>query len=106
MWFPDSGPVGLVCAHIYGVYIFRQIFNALFGHYVGLRSPVVKIDEERYKKTISSGLVSPPPPLPTQPFKIGDAALEILGEGEDESNAIWRKIDRWILPVILMIYFL
>jgi hypothetical protein len=71
------------------------------------------MDEERYEKTISSGLVSPPPPLPTQPFKIGDAALEILGEGappreitEDESNAIWRKIDRWILPVILMIYFL
>ncbi|KAJ6499053.1 MFS general substrate transporter [Mycena sanguinolenta] len=72
-----------------------------------------KMDEERYEKTLSSGLVSPPPQLPTQPFRVGDAALEFLGEGappreitEEESAAVLGKIDRWILPVILMVYFL
>ncbi|KAF7376363.1 MFS general substrate transporter [Mycena sanguinolenta] len=72
-----------------------------------------KLEEERYEKTLSSGLVSPPPQLSTQPFRVGDAALEFLGEGappreitEEESAAVLSKIDRWILPVILMVYFL
>ncbi|KAK7005734.1 MFS general substrate transporter [Favolaschia claudopus] len=80
----------------------------------GATSPTAldKGDEERYEKTISSGFVSPPP-LPNQAFVTGDAALEILGQGappreitEEENKAILRKIDRWILPVILMVYFL
>jgi len=69
-----------------------------------------KMEDEQYEKTLSSGVMSPPPP---QPVKIGDAALEFLGDGappreitEEESNAVLRKIDRWILPVILMVYFL
>ncbi|KAJ7346874.1 MFS general substrate transporter [Mycena albidolilacea] len=114
MWYPDSGPVGLVDAPTYTAYIyFGKSSTPSLATMSGSAPPVDKMDEERYEKTISSGLVSPPPPLPTQPFKIGDAALEILGEGappreitEDESNAILRKIDRWILPVILMVYFL
>ncbi|KAJ7268743.1 MFS general substrate transporter [Mycena haematopus] len=76
-------------------------------------SPSDKLDEERYEKTISSGLVSPTPQLSTRPFRVGDAALEFLGEGappreitEEESAAVLSKIDRWILPVILMVYFL
>ncbi|KAJ7178376.1 MFS general substrate transporter [Mycena crocata] len=72
-----------------------------------------KIEDERYenKDDASSGVLSPPPP--SRPVKNGDAALAILGEGaprrditEEEDAAILRKIDKWILPVILMVYFL
>jgi hypothetical protein len=63
------------------------------------------MEDEHYEKTFSSGVISPPPP---HPVKFGDAALEILGDGapprevtEEENAAILRKIDKWILPVIL-----
>ncbi|KAF8210569.1 MFS general substrate transporter [Mycena galopus ATCC 62051] len=72
-----------------------------------------KLNDEHYEKTVSSGAVSPPPLHSTRPFKIGDAALEFLGDGappreitEEESAAVLGKIDRWILPVILLVYFL
>ncbi|KAJ7859722.1 MFS general substrate transporter [Mycena leptocephala] len=68
------------------------------------------MEDEHYEKTFSSGIISPPPP---HPVKFGDAALEILGDGapprevtEEENAAILRKIDKWILPVILLVYFL
>ncbi|KAJ7772545.1 MFS general substrate transporter [Mycena maculata] len=69
-------------------------------------------EEERYenKDGTSSGVFSPPV---HHPVKHGDAALTILGDGsirreitEEENTAVLRKIDRWILPVILMVYFL
>ncbi|KAJ7497483.1 MFS general substrate transporter [Mycena latifolia] len=71
-----------------------------------------KIEEERYenKDGASSGVMSPPP---HHPVKNGDAALAILGDGsvrheitEEENAAVLRKIDRWVLPVVLMVYFL
>ncbi|KAF7315495.1 MFS general substrate transporter [Mycena indigotica] len=62
-----------------------------------------KADEERIEK--GSGLISPP--------QHGDAALEILGDGatrheitDEQSAAVLRKIDRYVLPVMLMVYFL
>ncbi|KAJ7045769.1 major facilitator superfamily domain-containing protein [Mycena alexandri] len=68
-----------------------------------------KMEEERYEKA-SSGAMSP---LPSQQVKHGDVALNFLGDGaprrqitEEENAAVLRKIDRWILPVILMVYFL
>ncbi|KAJ7091201.1 major facilitator superfamily domain-containing protein [Mycena epipterygia] len=72
-----------------------------------------KVEDERYenKDGASSGVMSPPPLH--HPVKHGDAALAILGDGsarreitEEENAAILRKIDRWILPVILTVYFL
>jgi hypothetical protein len=79
-----------------------------------LRTPSMasKIEDERYenKDAASSGIMSPPP---HRPVKNGDAALAILGDGtirheitEEQDAAVLRKIDRWILPVILMVYFL
>ncbi|KAJ7187989.1 MFS general substrate transporter [Mycena filopes] len=68
-----------------------------------------KMDDERYEKA-SSGVTSP---LPSQQVKHGDVALNFLGDGaprrkitEEENAAVLRKIDKWILPVILMVYFL
>lgn len=75
--------------------------------------PSLKAEEERYeyKDGASSGVMSPPPLH--HPVKNGDAALAILGDGsirheitEEENAAVLRKIDKWILPVILMVYFL
>lgn len=51
-------------------------------------------------------------PSSSRPVKTGDAALELLGnEGpreitEDEDRAVLRKIDFWLMPVILLVYFL
>lgn len=45
--------------------------------------------------------------------KHGDAALEILGDGaihfevtEDQDRRVLRKIDMWLLPIVLLVYFL
>ncbi|KAJ7703005.1 major facilitator superfamily domain-containing protein [Mycena rosella] len=71
-----------------------------------------KVEDERYenKGEASSGVISPPL---HRPVKNGDAALAILGEGaarreitEEENAAVLRKIDRWVLSVMLMVYFL
>lgn len=42
-----------------------------------------------------------------------DAALEVLGDAAvpfhitpDQDRAVLRKIDRWLMPVIVMVYFL
>lgn len=46
------------------------------------------------------------------PRKHGDAALEILGENiirdisPEEDRRVLRKIDLWIMPVVLLVYFL
>ncbi|KAJ7217865.1 MFS general substrate transporter [Mycena pura] len=57
-------------------------------------------------------VIDPPPPHST---KNGDAALAILGDSanrrgreitQEESAAVLRKIDKWVLPVMLMVYFL
>lgn len=46
-------------------------------------------------------------------FRVGDAALAILDENTqqrqitpEEDRRVLRKIDLWLLPVILMVYFL
>ncbi|KAJ7287840.1 major facilitator superfamily domain-containing protein [Mycena rebaudengoi] len=69
-------------------------------------------DVERDEKNdrASSGVLSPLPGALL--VKNGDAALEILGDGprreftEAEDAAVLRKIDLWIMPVVLMVYFL
>lgn len=45
--------------------------------------------------------------------KDGDAALAILGDGSpqrevtaEEDKAVLRKIDLWVMPVLLLVYFL
>lgn len=47
------------------------------------------------------------------PIKSGDAALVILGDSAihhditvEQERAVLRKIDLWVLPVVLMVYFL
>ncbi|KDQ28582.1 hypothetical protein PLEOSDRAFT_1039770 [Pleurotus ostreatus PC15] len=46
------------------------------------------------------------------PRKHGDAALEVLGENiirdisPEEDRRVLRKIDLWIMPVVLLVYFL
>jgi hypothetical protein len=66
-------------------------------------------DVERDEKNdrASSGVLSPLPGALL--VKNGDAALEILGDGprreftEAEDAAVLRKIDLWIMPVVLMV---
>ncbi|KAJ8087519.1 hypothetical protein AAF712_006640 [Marasmius tenuissimus] len=45
--------------------------------------------------------------------KLGDAALAIIGEGteqreitEEEDKRVLRKVDWWLMPVVLLVYFL
>jgi hypothetical protein len=47
----------------------------------------------------------------TKPVESGDAALEVLGDGRvhhevtpEEDRLVLRKIDRWIMPIILFVY--
>lgn len=69
----------------------------------------LKIEEERYEDKDDRVLS----PQPHDTIKNGDAALAILGSSavrreitEEENAAVLRKIDKVILPVILMVYFL
>jgi hypothetical protein len=69
-------------------------------------SSVSSVDKER-DSTIS------PPPKGKSPFRVGDAALAILDETTrqrqitpEEDRQVLRKIDLWLMPVILMVYFL
>ncbi|KAJ7647137.1 MFS general substrate transporter [Roridomyces roridus] len=71
-------------------------------------SDLGKAEEERYED--KDGVLSPPP---HEIVTNGDAALAILGSSairreitEQENAAVLRKIDKVILPVILMVYFL
>lgn len=49
--------------------------------------------------------------VPRAGIRNGDAALEILGTTVhhvtlQEEKAVLRKVDLWVLPVVLMVYFL
>ncbi|KAF7321795.1 Allantoate permease [Mycena kentingensis (nom. inval.)] len=65
-----------------------------------------KYEDEQLEK--SSGVASPPP---GNVVKDGDAALKIIGSTRreitaEESAGVLRKIDRWVLSVMLLVYFL
>jgi hypothetical protein len=57
--------------------------------------------------------ISPPLKETFKDLKFGDAALAVLDETTierqitlEEDAAVLRKIDRWVLPVIVLVYFL
>lgn len=66
-----------------------------------------KLDEVRFENTVS------PEPGPSK-IKNGDAALAILGDSAatpvtitaEQDAAVLRKIDLWVMPVVLLVYFL
>ncbi|KZV84882.1 MFS general substrate transporter, partial [Exidia glandulosa HHB12029] len=67
--------------------------------------------EESRLDTVASP--TPDGPGPSSRVKAGDAALEILGDGstrhqytEEEDRRVLRKIDFWVMPIVLMVYFL
>jgi hypothetical protein len=50
---------------------------------------------------------------PSKKLRRGDAALEVLGDGAihhdvtaEEDRRVLRKIDLWVMPVVLLVYFL
>lgn len=59
-------------------------------------------------------IASPPPDTPGPSNATArDAALEVLGDGtvrhqfsEEQDRRVLRKIDLWVMPVVLMVYFL
>lgn len=68
----------------------------------------IDIDHEE----IAPSLNEPPRPLAGS-SKNKDAALEVLGDAAvpfhitpEQDRAVLRKIDRWLMPVIVMVYFL
>ena len=70
-------------------------------------SSIDKIKEERLEQVTSKDAEAGPS------NKRGDAALAILGDSAnhhevtvDEDRRVLRKIDLWLMPVILLVYFL
>jgi hypothetical protein len=71
-------------------------------------SSISKETDER-----GESVVSPPLKEKIQDLKFGDAALAVLDETTierqitpEEDARVLRKIDLWVLPVILLVYFL
>ncbi|THU99589.1 MFS general substrate transporter [Dendrothele bispora CBS 962.96] len=70
----------------------------------------VVVDEQRIEDFIEKEPVAGPS---TGDKQAKDAALEILGSGtehheitEEEDRRVLRKIDLWVMPVVLLVYFL
>ncbi|TFK39896.1 major facilitator superfamily domain-containing protein [Crucibulum laeve] len=68
----------------------------------------MKLDDSRYEN-----VVSPSAKDEMMAMKTGDAALAVLGGGNNrrkvtiqEDRAVRRKIDLWVMPVVLLVYFL
>lgn len=68
---------------------------------------------EKLKDDRLEDAVSPDPSAAGPSRKHGDAALAILGDGavrhditEEEDRRVLRKIDLWLMPVIVMVYML
>lgn len=75
------------------------------------RSPSVA--SEKLKEDRLEDVVSPDPEAAGPSRKHGDAALAILGDGsirhevsEEEDRRVLRKIDLWLMPVIVLVYML
>ncbi|EJD48687.1 MFS general substrate transporter [Auricularia subglabra TFB-10046 SS5] len=80
------------------------------------QSPAASLSDKEQLGAEESRLdsvASPQFERPGQSSKGKDAALEILGDGttrhefsEEDDRRVLRKIDFWVMPIVLMVYFL
>ncbi|KAF5344336.1 hypothetical protein D9758_013240 [Tetrapyrgos nigripes] len=73
----------------------------------------IEADEVRIETSEKEDGLPAPGPSTTKNVGAGDAALEILQDGsahyevsEEEDRRVLRKIDFWVMPVVLLVYFL
>ncbi|KAL0058349.1 hypothetical protein AAF712_014983 [Marasmius tenuissimus] len=79
-----------------------------------MRSPEPSITDSNLRSSdFHLDLSTPLRYYPSHAAKLGDAALAIIGEGseqreitEEEDRRVLKRVDRWLMPVVLLVYFL
>ncbi|KAK1223989.1 hypothetical protein PQX77_013125 [Marasmius sp. AFHP31] len=79
-----------------------------------MRSPEPSIADSNLRSSdFHLDLSTPLQYYPSHAAKLGDAALAIIGEGseqreitEEEDRRVLKRVDRWLMPIVLLVYFL